>query len=318
VLGCRHLRKSRKTLGEITMRNYLETSIKTVEDLFTIKQIHLSDYIFRGQQNSKWPLATSLERIMKSKFGDFFLEDVFGMEFWEKQMIEQFQRKFQIYSNNQIHYDDYIQWINLMQHYGSPTRLLDFTESFYIALYFSCTFNENESSVFFVNHNKLHNNTLEILDIIISEDEMLTMTMHEMTEKIPNTIIANQINLIKNSNNFKLSVLPYFPKVYNERISRQRGLFLMPTNSNFNFETNLSNSFRTKSIEYETVNYQELLELLEDKKTKKDIDMIKINIPQNLHRTILFSLRGMNITAETLFPGLDGLAKSLTHELIYK
>jgi hypothetical protein len=255
---------------------------------------------------------------MKSKFGDFFLEDVFGMEFWEKQMIEQFQRKFQIYSNNQIHYDDYIQWINLMQHYGSPTRLLDFTESFYIALYFSCTFNENESSVFFVNHNKLHNNTLEILDIIISEDEMLTMTMHEMTEKIPNTIIANQINLIKNSNNFKLSVLPYFPKVYNERISRQRGLFLMPTNSNFNFETNLSNSFRTKSIEYETVNYQELLELLEDKKTKKDIDMIKINIPQNLHRTILFSLRGMNITAETLFPGLDGLAKSLTHELIYK
>lgn len=300
------------------MKNYLETTIYQLDDLFKLNQNHLTNFIYRGQKNSKWRLETSLERLMKSKFGDFFLEELLGMEFWEKHMIKEFQRKFHIYSNKQIPFEDYIQWINIMQHHGTPTRLLDFSDSFYIALYFSCNFDENESSVFFVNHNKLFDNTIKILGIESTEAENLTMTMQEITEYFPNTIIANQINLIKDPENFKKSVLPYFPKILNERISRQRGLFLIPTNSCFDFETNLANSFKTEAIEYEYLDYNEFLSRISIPKKVNEIDIVKLNIPQNLQRKVLVSLKGMNITAETLFPGLDGLAQSIAHELIYK
>jgi hypothetical protein len=255
---------------------------------------------------------------MKSKFGDFFLEELLGMEFWEKHMIKEFQKKFHIYSNKHIPFEDYIQWINIMQHHGTPTRLLDFSESFYIALYFSCNFNENESSVFFVNHNKLFDNSIKILGIENSEVENLTKTLQEITEYFPNTIIANQINLIKDPENYRKSVLPYFPKFFNERISRQRGLFLMPTNSCFDFETNLANSYKTETIEYEYIEYNDLLSSMSIPKKVDEIDIIKLNIPLKLQRKVLISLKGMNITAETLFPGLDGLAQSITQELIYK
>ena len=43
--------------------------------------------------------------------------------------------------------------------------------------------------------------------------------------------------------------------------------------------------------------------------------MIKIVLPRRIHREAIDDLRKMNITAATLFPGLDGFARSLRHTL---
>src|SRR5881227_953261 len=40
-----------------------------------------------------------------------------------------------------------LEWLALMQHYGAPTRLLDFTESFWIALYFAFEDAEEDCAV---------------------------------------------------------------------------------------------------------------------------------------------------------------------------
>src|SRR5438093_2893211 len=40
-----------------------------------------------------------------------------------------------------------LEWLALMQHYGAPTRLLDFTYSFWIALFFAFEEAENDCSV---------------------------------------------------------------------------------------------------------------------------------------------------------------------------
>jgi len=44
---------------------------------------------------------------------------------------------------------------------------------------------------------------------------------------------------------------------------------------------------------------------------QEDISLIKIIIPKEKNYEIMKYLRAMNITTEILFPGLEGLAKSL-------
>ncbi len=53
---------------------------------------------------------------------------LFG-NFWSR-------RYFQYRSHIRNEYD-YLEWLSIMQHFGAPTRLLDFTYSIYIALYFA-------------------------------------------------------------------------------------------------------------------------------------------------------------------------------------
>lgn len=55
-------------------------------------------------------------------------------------------------------------------------------------------------------------------------------------------------------------------------------------------------------------NKDSIVELINGK-----IEIIKIVIPSKLKSSILRNLKKMNITAEILFPGLEGLAKSLIH-----
>ena len=53
-----------------------------------------------------------------------------------------------------LQYDtnNYIRWLELAQHYGVPTRLLDWTENALIALYFACESNKNCDAVVWMLH----------------------------------------------------------------------------------------------------------------------------------------------------------------------
>jgi hypothetical protein len=42
-----------------------------------------------------------------------------------------------------------------------------------------------------------------------------------------------------------------------------------------------------------------------------DTSVVKIILPQEIHNAALFDLAQMNVTAASLFPGLDGFARSL-------
>jgi hypothetical protein len=80
----------------------------------------------------------------------------------------------------------------------------------------------------------------------------------------------------------------------NERLSAQQGLFLCPGDVTMTFEENLA-------------------ALASDTSIRKNL--VKIVIPSTIHQNILQHLHGINMTTEQIFPGMDGLARSLQSRL---
>src|SRR5215469_15080320 len=105
--------------------------IDSVDNLIYLINSLPNNYFYRGQADASWYLQSSLERIVGSnwsaetarKFEDFALKS--------------FRPKFHLYDRENVQPGSKLAWLSIMQHYGVPTRLLDFTESPYVALYFA-------------------------------------------------------------------------------------------------------------------------------------------------------------------------------------
>ena len=79
------------------------------------------EFYYRGVSNSEWELLPSLA--------------VNDLEFYEPVMIEEFKKAYP----SEFDVKDDFEIIAKMQHYGLPTRLLDFTSNPLVSLYFSCS-----------------------------------------------------------------------------------------------------------------------------------------------------------------------------------
>ncbi|NDV28882.1 FRG domain-containing protein [Desulfovibrio sp. JC010] len=104
-------------------------TITCISDL--IEYIKLSGYDmlwFRGQRKSSWPLLPYIYRNYNPLL--------------ESQMIQRFMLKAQIFKDNCPAKTEYGDWLVLMQHYGLPTRLLDWSESPLVAAYFATAGNK--------------------------------------------------------------------------------------------------------------------------------------------------------------------------------
>ena len=56
---------------------------------------------------------------------------------FEERSLTRFRSEFNLYTRDMERPDKKLSWLSLMQHYGVPTRLLDFSTSPYVALYFA-------------------------------------------------------------------------------------------------------------------------------------------------------------------------------------
>ena len=301
---------------------------------------------FRGQSNSDWMIQSTFERVYgnggksDSVHGPIFVEN--SLRSQERFLLTQFIRDGWKYKNDNFSGElSKIEWYSLMRHYGIPTRMVDFTESALIALYFALSDCDakHDFSVWCVNRNALGNveiqreiNKTNAIDYGI--DAMRKMigrrsceASRESSRKHPG-IYYNAISAISANEEFAESILGdeidnpkikqigldvvyFFPKHRNARMSAQAGLFLMPTL--------LSKSFMES--------LQGVGNVTTDVSASKDIALsannidllcvdpiVKFDFTAKLKDEGRKLLQMANITPRTVYPDIEGIAKELRGE----
>lgn len=107
-----------------------EERISSWKELIELEDSYEKTWMFRGH-SSDWNLDSSLHRVC-DRFG-IDRSDAFQVEY---ALMRSFKRKY-IGEDSQMIRDDPMYCMAKMQHYGAPTRLLDWTYSFFVALYFA-------------------------------------------------------------------------------------------------------------------------------------------------------------------------------------
>ena len=260
--------------------------IKKVERVFdTNRELMKKNdtWIFRGHRESKWNLQTSLERTM-----NVYQQPMKDAPQIEAGLLRRFKRESQNYVSKLPLQSNYMEWFALMQHYGAPTRLLDWTYSFFVALFFAVEGADGECAVWAFNSDSV---TGKLREILPKKDT-------KCLDEDPNALVADNFENMFMRRRPKALVCTMNPYNFNERLIIQQGVFLCPGDVSKPFERNLSAVFSKKELRDNLRKY----EIADDTKLRKEI---------------IQNLRRMNMSRATLFPGLDGFAQSLRDLLAF-
>ncbi len=189
-------------------------------------------------------------------------------------------------------------------------QLLDFTHSFYVAAFFSVETAITNSAIWAVNHSKIDSS----LNAKLGLDTTLWSMDSSDVNKRKIGVVEDYIGQEKRDHNLVIDVEPVH---LSERASIQQGLFLFPLNANSTFMQNLLSTF---DVSREQFDQAMASPIGSDEVTYEQVtsaSLIKLILPKVCHATIVSDLQEMNITAATLFPGLDGYARSLKIQFRY-
>lgn len=302
------------------MRNWVEVRINAVDDFDQwIDRVFLSEeqrapynrtehggydsgqkWVFRGQADADWGIRSSLERLV---FDCCF--DAECRRAAERQLIEEFQHRLRsILSGRKIPPFDLVA---LMQHYGMPTRLVDFAYSAFVALYFAADegaqYADKDFAIWSVNLNDLHT---DMQNVRIFDPYNACKHEDGTHDNLAEELFDEE------SFGSPRSILYYRrPCSDNERSNAQSGAFM--------FQLSLGQGFMDdlKSCAGQGPDQMELEELLKENPfctecTLYPSRLVTFRFDKSLRDRAIVKLRSMNMNRNTMFPDFDGDAETIS------
>jgi len=257
--------------------------VTTVEELEKYLLKLGDDWQFRAQSTGD-ALTSTLERdCLRSGYD--LKKDAPKIE---TEMIRQFTRVYDGIDTERVRKDK-LYCLSLMRHYGAPTRLLDFTYSRYVAIYFALEYaykarekEERSAAIWCINVKGLY-------DQVKRENPTISRWINRRIEDKGRDDDTFDRLYIDNRYTF---VCAENPVQLHRRLHLQQGVFLCPGNIRESFEDNLFHPYE---------------------KPTRDIRKL-IFKPKDLMGDFERYYR-MNLTRESLFPGLDGFAQSMRYQM---
>jgi hypothetical protein len=272
------------------------------EDKYMVGSGRGAAHLFRGHEDAAYRLSTTLDRYGGTRKRQ--AEDI---------LLREFRRRMHQYLPSESIPGSDLVTLALMEHYGVPTRLLDVTRSPYVALYFAVrdALRDADAAVWAFNCMNIRTSSLKR---VFSKDPALAkqigrfydpraqFTRHELFTEwfmpdVSRLDLQNPEPLRHHEIIFDLE-----PFTMNPRLTLQQGLFLVSGSPSRTFEDTL-------------VDLLEEIESHIGETGAREPSVCKIVIPGNLRRPLMRHLEKMNITAATLFGGLEGFATSLREKL---
>jgi hypothetical protein len=259
--------------------------IHLINDLSNLSKLNLyrQPILFRGQANSDWGLEPKLWRELKQNRAkkQLSLDVALRLEY---DSIIHFKHSSKLFLPQQLIPDDdsLADWLALMQHYSAPTRMLDWTTSFNIALYFAVNdmpLDKTGAVWFFEVFPMLQWMQNQYGDPLTKEDGAKIIQSDEIFVKFGLERAKNRI-------------YAFDAGVKTERLIAQNGVFTFCERLDCDQAAIIGTYVLNNNV--------------------KIFPLTKILIPPEAKDKIRIHLNKLNITAATLFPGMDGLGKSIS------
>lgn len=263
-------------------------------------------WIFRGQKGKNDKLVPDFERRFFDTFSNPDNEpkrDLFDIEMGVirdfKRTAGSFYPELKFINDKDIY--EYIAWI---RHFNGATRVIDMTNSFFVALFFALgrSLPEDKETYYiwcidkvWLEHRYKEFMPLEIRNMFKKYDDFGKDV--RIQDAILNYVPNLKKNCEKNEKDERYrhefcSVINIEPFYKNSRLVRQKSLFLMPTNPYRTFEENLFNMVINDDDTYH---------------------ILRIAVKCDRKSAILIQkvLDGMNINGSVLFETLEGICETL-------
>lgn len=256
-------------------------------------------WLFRGHNDPNEPLRTSLEKALCNIEGKDVTDETAltkllargingsSVRDIEKGLIRKFKRQY-YHFDVRIPEDD-IEWLSVMRHYGAPIRMLDWTYSFFVAVFFAIedSISADGAAIWALEKNSIiaRAQKIERIGVLLKREK-----------DIPKEEMWNNCFCPKKP---QLFVFPTNPFRLNERLVIQQSDLLCQGDISRTFEENLAAVLPPGTT-----------------KAHSKLRKYTLKFKAKERQAALLALHRMNVSRASLFPGLEGFSKSLKTLLV--
>lgn len=296
-----------------------------------MKLLSGGQWIFRGHKSEEYHLDSGLDRYLKDIVCARRLRGL-------KTDVESFAinlpraEHFAI-ANFRAKSQEFHEWgsnasaLLAMQHYGAKTRLLDFTTSIMVALYFAYEekMTGKARSIYAVNYRTLLERSgwrgkylmcAENSSLRHRGDEDVWWRLESQLENyyFHKFMLEQAEDVINQRTNLGLGIIPLYKACFNKRQMAQSGVELMPcTFDGFTMNLAAVLNVSEKQIDDPPETGIGSVSKLPNIETRFPTSLIKFVFAADMEDDAWRMLDQANINATTIYPDLDGIAKSVRY-----